>query len=172
MRVASAVVVSAALLATGVGCSPRHSGSPTAAASLPATVGNRPLTAEDIRVDDSAVANGLSQLKTIVNEMADSVGTDPAAAKDAQGRIEPIWSSIEGTVRTNEPDTYRRFEAEFAVIQRSLSPADPVKARAAADAVVKAADGYLARHSDGSTQPAPDEPSPPAAPSPSAASSG
>jgi hypothetical protein len=84
-----------------------------------------------------------------VNEVAVSIGSDAAAAKEAQGRIEPIWSSIEGTVRASEPDSYVRFESEFAVIQKALSLTDPVKARAAADALVQAAEGYLDRHSGG-----------------------
>jgi hypothetical protein len=165
VRVVSVVVVSV-LLTTAAGCATRHSATDAQAAAVPSAGASRPLSAEDMRVDDSEVAAGLGRLKTVVNEVADSVGSDSAAAQDAQGRIEPIWSSIEGTVKAAEPETYRRFEDEFALIQKALSPADPVKARAAADAVVKAADGYLARHSAGSAQPGEDdatEPGPPAA---------
>jgi hypothetical protein len=166
--VVSAVVVSAALLATVAGCSTGHSSSDAHAVAVPSAGASRLSTAEDMRVDDSEVTDGLTALKTVVNEVADSVGSDSAAAKDAQDRIEPIWSSIEGTVKANEPDTYRRFEDEFAVMQRALSPADPVKARAAADAVVKAADGYLARHPSGAARSGPDDSTDPQMPAPPA----
>jgi hypothetical protein len=158
-----------ALLTSATGCRTAHSGPEAQAAALPAASAGGPMTADDMRVDDAEVTDGLTQLTAIVNEMADSIGSD-AAAREAQDRIEPVWSSIEGTVKANEPDTYVRLEDEFALIQKTVSPTDPVKARAAADAVVQAADGYLDRHPGGIAPGSGDDPA--ATPSPSAVPNG
>lgn len=148
MRVVSAFVVMALLTSTA-GCRAGHSEPDAQAAAVPEASTGGPMTADGIRVDDAEVTDGLTQLTAIVNEVADSIGSDAAAATEAEGRIERIWSSIEGTVKANEPDTYVRIEDEFALIRKTLALTDPVKARAAADAVVQAADGYLDRHSGG-----------------------
>ncbi len=169
MRVVSVFVV-VALLTSAAGCTSGHPGPDAQAAAVHAASSGGPITADDLRVDDAEVTDGLTQLTAIVNEVADSIGSDAAAATEAVGRIEPVWSSIEGTVKANEPDTYVRLEDEFALIQKTLSVTDPVKARAAADAVVQAADGYLDRHSGGIASGSGDGPA--ATPSPSAVPNG
>lgn len=156
--VALAVTAALALTACGSGTSAPAAAAPSGAGSVVATpADSNGLTADDMRVPAPEVVDGLNLLKNIVNDVANSVGSDPQAAADAQGRIEPVWSSIEGTVRVTEPATYRILEDQFSIIQKGLNPASPVRERAAADAVVKAADGYLARHAGtlGSSSPEP-----------------
>jgi hypothetical protein len=58
--VVSAAVVVLALLTSAVGCTPGHSGPDAQAAALPAATTSRPLTVDDVRVDDAGVTDGLA----------------------------------------------------------------------------------------------------------------
>lgn len=104
------------------------------------------LAPEDVHAPDSEVADGLGKIKGIVDEIGTSASSDNAHAKDLQGEIEPIWESIEGTVKSNDSNVYLTFEDQFAAIGKAVEQKDESSAKTAAALVDKTADAYLAAH--------------------------
>jgi hypothetical protein len=122
------------------------------------------LAPEDVHAPDSEVADGLGKIKGIVDEIGTTASADNTRAKDLQGEIEPIWESIEGTIKSNDSNVYLTFEDQFAVIGKAVSQKDDSSAKTAAALVAKAADAYLAAHPGASPSPSPSS-SPSASPS-------
>jgi hypothetical protein len=154
--------VLAAALATGLsacGGSSSHADSPAVGTEH----GN--LTPEEVRAPDSEVADGLGKLKDIVNQIGDSASSDNNHAKELQAQIEPIWESIEGTIKANDSNAYLTFEDQFAVIGKAVSQKDDTSARAAAALVNSTANSYLAAHPGTSASPSASS-SPSASPTP------
>lgn len=104
------------------------------------------LAPEDVHAPDSEVADGLGKIKGIVDEIGTSVSSDNKHAQDLQGEIEPIWESIEGTIKSNDSNVYLTFEDQFAVIGKAVEQKDESAAKTAAALVDKTADTYLAAH--------------------------
>jgi len=125
------------------------------------------LAPEDVRAPDAEVADGLGKIKGIVDEIGTAASADNTRAKDLQGEIEPIWASIEGTVKSNDSNTYLTFEDQFAVIGKAVEQKDESSAKTAAALVDKAVDAYLAAHPGTGASASPSgSPSPSASPTP------
>jgi hypothetical protein len=108
---------------------------------------------EDMRAPDDEVADGLGKLKDITSQIGDSASSDNNHAKDLQGQIEPIWESIEGTIKANDSNAYLTFEDQWAVIGKAVEQKDDTAAKTAAALVAKTADAYLAAHPGASASP-------------------
>jgi hypothetical protein len=119
------------------------------------------LSPEEVRAPDSEVADGLGKLKDIVNQIGDSASSDNNHAKDLQSQIEPIWESIEGTIKSNDSNAYLTFEDQFAVIGKAVTQKDETAAKTAAALVDSTADSYLAAHPASSGSPSPSSSSSP-----------
>jgi hypothetical protein len=129
------------------------------------------LAPEDVRAPDAEVADGLGKLKDITNDIGSSASSDNNHAKDLQGQIEPIWESIEGTIKANDSNAYLTFEDQFAVIGKAVEQKDDSSAKTAAALVAKTADAYLAAHPGNGASSSPSgSPSPSASPSSTAMS--
>lgn len=120
---------------------------------------------EDVHAPDSEVADGLGKLKDIVNQIGASAASDNNHAKELQAQIEPIWESIEGTIKSNDSNAYLTFEDQFAVIGKAVAQQDDTSARAAAALVNSTANTYLAAHPGTSASPSASH-SPSASPTP------
>jgi len=132
---AMTILLSGALLLTGCG-SEDKTGTP-AASSTPAPE-SRTTTA-------AAVATGLQQITKIAADISTSI-SDKAKVTTLDEGIEPVWSTIEGTVKANDSDTYIALEDAFAVLGDAVKAADATKAKAGSDAVAKAVSAYLAKY--------------------------
>jgi hypothetical protein len=136
MRLVRVALMALTLVIVAAGCSSRGGKGSPASASRP----------EDRRASATEVAAGLRQIATISAGIADAAGTDKAKAEALDARIEPVWKTIEGTVKANDPDTYLTFEDSFAVLAKAADEADATKARQAAETVAKTVDSYLGKY--------------------------
>lgn len=100
---------------------------------------------EDRRASAAEVSKGLRQIETTAAEVA-AAGVDKARATRAAGRIEPVWETIEGTVKANDPDAYIAFEDAFALLENAADQGDAAKAQQGADSVSKTVAAYLAKY--------------------------
>jgi hypothetical protein len=102
---------------------------------------------EDLRVSDAEAAAGLQQIDDLVDQVAERVGDgDDDGAVEANDQINPVWVSVEGTIKENDQDAYLTFEDQFAVLTRAMDEADSVGAQTAAETVSDTAGSYLADH--------------------------
>jgi len=101
---------------------------------------------EDVRAPDAAVAAGLKQIQDITGQVAQSVGGDKSKAKELNEQIEPVWETIEGTVKANDSSSYITFEDSFAALEKAVNSGDAAKAQQAAATVGVAATAYLKNH--------------------------
>lgn len=136
-RVAPIVLlVTAALLISGCGSDAKSSSSANTSQS-PAP--------EQVTTDAATVATGLTRIKGIAASLVTSI-SDSAKAKEIDGQIEPIWQTVEGTVKKNDPDTYIALEDAYAVLEGAASDGDATKAAAGSASVAAAITAYLAKH--------------------------
>jgi len=101
---------------------------------------------EDVRASAATVAAGLKQIETTAASIATAAATDKSRAKDLDGQIEPVWMTIEGTVKANDPDAYITFEDNFSNLEKAADSGDATKAQSAATAVSQAVTAYLAKY--------------------------
>jgi hypothetical protein len=130
--------VTAVLLTTGlllVGCGSGDSASTSSASAAPESVTTTP----------AAVAAGLGKIVTIAADVKANISEKGKATMIDKG-IEPIWATVEGTVKGNDADAYLAFEDAFAVLENAAKDGDAAKAAAGSDAVSKAASAYLAKY--------------------------
>ncbi len=115
------------------------------------------LNPEDVRSSDTEVAAGFAELTSIVGAVQQNLGTDENAAIDAQEKMLPIWESILGTVKANDPAGYETLSEAFAYLMSA--PADAPKATVGAAVVAFRATsaGYLKLHPVSSAAPDPGE---------------
>jgi hypothetical protein len=104
------------------------------------------VTPEDVRAPAAAVTAGLQQIDGIVQQAAAAVGTDQAQAKALSDQIEPIWFTIEGTIKANDQDVYLTFEDAFASLAGAAEKDDAARATKAAADVKQAVADYIAKH--------------------------
>jgi hypothetical protein len=150
-----AVGMLAGALAIGLSaCGGSSSNADSDAPAVGTEHGNR--SPQEVRAPDDEVADGLGQLKAIVNQIGDSASSDNNHAKDLQAEIEPIWESVEGTVKANDPSAYGTLADQFTVIGKAVAQKDGSAARTAAALVNKTADAYLAAHPGTSPSPSAD----------------
>ena len=132
VRVAAVVLVG--LVALGACSSSSKAAAPTDTAP------------EQVTTTAAAVAAGLTQIKSIAAEIATESGGDQAAAKETDAKIEPIWMTIEGTVKANNPDTYLAFEDAFSALETAADTGDAAKGADGSSRVSTAVDSYLAAY--------------------------
>ena len=101
---------------------------------------------ESVRAPASDVTIGLGKIVKIAAEIAVVVPTDKARAKDLVGSIEPVWSTIEGTVKANDEDAYITFEDTFALLKTAATEGDTTKAAQGAADTAKAVAAYLVKY--------------------------
>ena len=80
---------------------------------------------EEAGAPASEVSASLTQIRDISAQVAQAVGSDKAKAKELNEQIEPVWQSIEGTVKANDSDAYITFEDSFAELARQSTTATP-----------------------------------------------
>jgi hypothetical protein len=131
---ATTVLLAGAVLLTG--CSSGSDTPTTAVTSSPAP--------EDVTTSPAAVKAGLEKIVGIAADIKAQIA-DKQKAKSLDEGIEPIWATIEGTVKKNDADAYLAFEDAFAVLENAVGAGDGTKAASGYDAVSKAATAYLAK---------------------------
>jgi hypothetical protein len=141
MRAVRVVALAAAVSALAVGCG-NDSGSGPPAGAGTATTTPAP---EDVTTSPAAVAAGLRQIATVAAQVA-AAGTAKVKASSLADQIEPIWQTIEGTIKANDQNIYLAFEDNFALLTTGAEAGDTAKTRQGAAGVTKATADYLARY--------------------------
>ncbi|MEY2451643.1 MAG: hypothetical protein QOD92_1217 [Acidimicrobiaceae bacterium] len=101
---------------------------------------------EELRASAADVVTGLKQIDSTAKQIASTAGTDKTKAKELVGEIEPVWETIEGTVKANDPDSYIAFEDAFALLETAADDGDATKAQQAAGSVSSTVTAYLAKY--------------------------
>jgi hypothetical protein len=134
------VVAAAAVSALVVGCgSDTDAGTPAAGSSTSAPV------PEDATTSPAAVAAGLGQIATIAAQVA-VAGANKAKATSLAEQIEPVWESIEGTVKANDQAAYLAFEDSFALLGAGAEAGDTAKLQQGLAGVSTATADYLVKY--------------------------
>lgn len=102
------------------------------------------LRPEDVRASAAEVAAGLAEIRGYADEVAAALPADQPRAAAAEEKIEPVWESILGTVKSNDEAAHDAFEESFAAIASALAAADAAAASAAAAEIAQGAQDYLA----------------------------
>ena len=136
VRVVAAAAVSAFVVGCGNGT---DSGTPAADSSTSARA------PEEITTSPAAVAAGLRQIATIAAQVAAS-GADKAQATGLARQIEPVWKTIEGTVKANDQNAYLAFEDSFALLGTGAEAGDTAKLQQGLAGVSKATADYLVKY--------------------------
>ena len=135
------VVVGLSLL--GTACSSDSKKSDTSAGAAPTSSSPAP---EDRRSPAADVATGLDKIDSTANQMAAAAGSDKSKAKELSDQIEPVWMTIEGTVKANDPDSYIALEDAFALLEQGADQGDAAKAQQGAQSVSSTVAAYLAKY--------------------------
>lgn len=130
----STVLLTGALLLTGCGSD-----------STPGASASATPAPEDVTTSPAAVKTGLTQLVTISAGIQADV-SDKTKATAGYASIEPIWSTIEGTVKKNDADAYLALEDAFALLKNAAENGDSTKAASGAGAVKTTVTSYLAKY--------------------------
>ncbi|MFN8052420.1 MAG: hypothetical protein U0Q22_13320 [Acidimicrobiales bacterium] len=93
---------------------------------------------------DADVAAGLAKMQASVDKIV-AAGTDTAAATKADEELEPVWSTIEGTIKKNEPSIYTDIEDSLSLLSDGAA-GDAEKTTTGAADMTKAITDYLAKH--------------------------
>lgn len=109
------------------------------------------LAPEQRRTSDAAVAAGLRKIEAIAAGIAKAAGSDKSRAMQLADEIEPVWQTIEGTVKAKDENAYLAFEDAFALLEGAAKSGDAGKARKGADDVTAAVKAYLAESGPAST---------------------
>ena len=143
MRGVRVVALGVGLSLLGAACSSDSKKTDTSAGAAAASSSPAP---EDVRASATAVTAGLTKIDAITKQIATTAGTDKTKAKDLAGQIEPVWRTIEGTLKANDPDSYIAFEDAFAVLEKAVDEGDAAKAQEGATSVSTAVAAYLAKY--------------------------
>jgi hypothetical protein len=92
------------------------------------------------------VATGLRKIDDTAKGVAAKAASDKAGAQALDAQIEPVWKTIEGTVKANSADGYATFEDNFPLLESAANAGDAAKAGTASTAVSKAVSDYLAKY--------------------------
>jgi hypothetical protein len=92
------------------------------------------------------VATGLRKIDDTAKGVAARAAGDKAGAQALDAQIEPVWKTIEGTVKANSADGYATFEDNFPLLESAANAGDAAKAGTASAAVSKAVSDYLAKY--------------------------
>jgi hypothetical protein len=132
-------------LAAGACSAPKGAASPTSQAptSQAPTSSQAP---EAQRASAADVATGLRKIDDTAKGVASKAAGDKAGAQALDAQIEPVWKTIEGTVKANSADGYATFEDNFPLLESAANAGDAAKAGTASSAVSKAVADYLAKY--------------------------
>lgn len=122
---------------------------------------NGGLDNEAVLAEPQIVIEGLTEIKTFLNEIKSNLGSD--GALEANDAMVPIWDDIEGTVKSTDAAAHAQFEVQWAALDSAALAKEKDKSRVVADELLKLADAYLAAHPVGATS----SPTPSASTSPS-----
>ena len=103
-------------------------------------------TPEQATTSAAVVATGLTEITSIAGDIATQAGSDKAAAQASFAKIEPIWLTIEGTVKANNPNAYVSFEDAFSALETASTNGDAAKAADGSARVAAAVTAYLATY--------------------------
>jgi hypothetical protein len=103
--------------------------------------------AAEQRVSATTVAEGLTTIQHLGEEVAEYAGEDEAKAEEHATKITPVWNLIEGTIKANDQSSYEAFEGVVAGFEAAAANGDSTKAEDALKALAKTSTGYLARFS-------------------------
>jgi hypothetical protein len=140
MRAVRMVALAAAVSALTLGCG-NDSGTGSSAAGSAVTTP----APEEVTTSPAAVAAGLQQITTLAGQIA-AAGSAKVRASSLADQIEPIWRTIEGTVKANDQNSYLAFEDSFALLETGAEAGDAAKTGQGAAGVTKATADYLARY--------------------------
>lgn len=101
---------------------------------------------EEKRATAAEVATGLRTIDDTAKGVASKAAGDKAGAQALDTQIEPVWKTIEGTVKANSQDGYATFEDSFQLLESAANAGDATKAGTASTAISKAVAGYLAKY--------------------------
>ena len=101
---------------------------------------------EQKRATAAEVATGLRKIDDTAKGVASKAAGDKAGALALDAQIEPVWKTIEGTVKANSQDGYATFEDSFGLLESAANAGDAAKAGTASTAVSKAVADYLAKY--------------------------
>lgn len=113
------------------------------------------LNPEDVRASDPEVAAGFAELTSIIAAVEQSLGTDEAGAIEAQEKILPVWESILGAVKANDPASYETLSRAVAYLISASNDAPKATVAAAVVAFRTTSIAYLRVHTAGSASPKP-----------------
>jgi hypothetical protein len=100
---------------------------------------------EDVTTSPAAVKTGLEKIVTIAAGIKTDIA-DKTRATAGYESIEPVWSTIEGTVKQNDSNAYLALEDAFAVLKNAAEKADATLAASGSEAVSKTVSAYLAKY--------------------------
>jgi hypothetical protein len=138
----AAMTIAFALVA---GCSSDDKTTVTPAATAGASA-DESQAPEEVRASAADVSAGLTQIRGITAQAAQTVGSDKAKAKELNEQIEPVWEHVEGTVKANDSDAYIIFEDSFAQLGKAVDAGDAAKAQQAATTVATTVTEYLEKY--------------------------
>ena len=142
LRSTRILVAAAGLTALAAGaCSASKSATPPS--SQTPTSSQAP---EAQRASAADVATGLRKIDDTAKGVAAKAAGDKAGAQALDAQIEPVWKTIEGTVKANSQDGYATFEDSFGSLESAANAGDAAKAATASSAVSKAVADYLAKY--------------------------
>jgi len=139
----AALTIALALLAGACSSNDKTTVTPAATAGASEDETKAP---EEARAPASEVSAGLTQIRDISAQIAQAVGSDKAKANELNEQIEPVWQSIEGTVKANDSDAYITFEDSFAELGTAVDNGDSAKAQQAAATVATTVTAYLEKY--------------------------
>jgi hypothetical protein len=101
---------------------------------------------EEKRATAAEVATGLGKIDDTAKGVASRAAGDKAGAQAIDAQIEPVWKTIEGTVKANSQDGYATFEDSFGLLESAANAGDAAKAGTASATISKAVADYLAKY--------------------------
>jgi hypothetical protein len=101
---------------------------------------------EEKRATAADVATGLRTIDATAKGVASKAAGDKTGAQALDAQIEPVWKTVEGTVKANSQDGYATFEDSFGLLESAANAGDAAKAGTASTAVSKAVADYLAKY--------------------------
>lgn len=152
MRAFGSALLAGALLTGAAGCGGGGSDGPE---ELEFGTEQGDLNPEDVRASDTEVAAGFTELSAVIAMVAANLPADEAAAADAQEKILPIWESILGTVKANDPASFDTLSRAFAYLISAPKDTPPATLAAAVAAFRTTSTSYLRLHPAGSASPGP-----------------
>jgi hypothetical protein len=140
------VAVGLTALAAGACSASKSATSPPSQTPTSSQTSTSSQAPEEKRATAAEVATGLRKIDDTAKGVASKAAADKAGAQALDAQIEPVWKTVEGTVKANSQDGYATFEDSFGLLESAANAGDAAKAGAASTAVSKAVADYLAKY--------------------------